>query len=134
MDRLLPRIAQGALHPKESFNMWRIYRRILRERRPARRHTVAQRLRVVADRIDHRGAPKMLGWSFTFEDGRVVFHDHTVGDRRGCQLWYYGDDEYERAAMDEGASYMPARAIDVQPKLSVWTRLVHWLWKRYDHD
>lgn len=52
-------------------------------------------LRRLADRIDHRGAPKSIGWSFTFEKGRgLVFHE---GRDRGCPLWYLGDDDYERA-------------------------------------
>jgi hypothetical protein len=55
---------------------------------------LAERLRRTADRIDYRGAPKHMSWSFTFEAGRgIVFNQ----DGRGCPLWYLGDDDYERA-------------------------------------
>lgn len=55
---------------------------------------VARWMRRIADRIDHRGAPKALGWSFTFEDKQGIrFRD----DGRGCRLWYLGDDDYTRA-------------------------------------
>lgn len=54
----------------------------------------ARFLRNWADRIDRHGAPKAIGWSFTFERGiGIQFHR----DGRGCRLWYLGDDEYERA-------------------------------------
>jgi hypothetical protein len=55
---------------------------------------LAQRMRFLADRIDPEGAPRAIGWSFTFERGKGIdFHN----DRRGCRLWYYGQDDYERA-------------------------------------
>lgn len=58
------------------------------------RARLGQRLRFLADRIDPRGAPRAIGWSFTFEDRRgIVFRD----DRRGCPLWYLGEDDYGRA-------------------------------------
>ena len=51
-------------------------------------------LRRLADRIDHAGAPKITGWSFTFEDRKgIVFHN----DLRGCPVAYLGDYDYERA-------------------------------------
>lgn len=58
------------------------------------RKRIANRLRRWADRFDYAGAPKAIGWSFTFEAGRgIVFRE----DGRGCRLWYLGDDSYERA-------------------------------------
>lgn len=57
-------------------------------------HWIAERLRRLADRIDHKGAPKCTSWSFTFESGKgAVFNQ----ERRGCPLWYLGDADYERA-------------------------------------
>ena len=55
---------------------------------------LAHWLRRVADRVDHAGAPKGIGWSFTFEQHRgIVFRD----DGKGCPLWYLGDADYDRA-------------------------------------
>jgi len=56
---------------------------------------IAKRLRFLADRIDHAGAPKCMSYAFTFElhRGMVV----REGTRQGCPLWYYGDADYERA-------------------------------------
>jgi hypothetical protein len=51
-------------------------------------------MRTWADRIDHAGAPKAIGWSFTFEENEGIrFRE----DGRGCRLWYYGEDDYQRA-------------------------------------
>lgn len=59
------------------------------------RQWIARRLRFLADRIDHRGAPKSIGWSFTYErDEGIVFWDNR---NKGCPVWYYGDDDYEKA-------------------------------------
>jgi len=58
------------------------------------RTTLAEWLRRLTDRIDYHGAPKAIGWSFTYEDRKgMVFRE----DRKGCPLWYYGDDDYKRA-------------------------------------
>lgn len=58
-------------------------------------------LRRLADRIDHPHAPKGIGWSFTFEEGRgIVFNDQ----RRGCPLWYLDDAAYERSHTEAGSS------------------------------
>ena len=58
------------------------------------RRWVAYQMRRWADRIDLEGAPKRLGYSFTFERGvGIKFRD----DHRGCPLWRYGDDGYDRA-------------------------------------
>lgn len=66
---------------------------------------VGRRLRRLADRIDHKGAPKLIGYSFTFERDRgLVFR----GDRRGCRLAYLGDNEYAKAheeADDPGPNF-----------------------------
>ena len=60
----------------------------------ALRRRLAERLRTTADRLDREGAPKIIGWSFTFESGRgLVFNE----EDRGCRLAYLGDAEYERA-------------------------------------
>jgi hypothetical protein len=56
---------------------------------------IARHLRFLADRIDYAGAPKSMGWSFTFENERGIVFRQT--GNQGCQLWYLGDDEYERA-------------------------------------
>jgi hypothetical protein len=58
------------------------------------KHRFAQRLRNWADRLDHYGAPKCTGFGFTFEQGRgFVVHQ----DGHGCPIWYYGNDEYDKA-------------------------------------
>lgn len=58
------------------------------------RRQAGERLRRLADRIDHRGAPKVTNWTFTFELGRgLVFRR----DGRGCPVAYLGDDEFEKA-------------------------------------
>ena len=61
-------------------------------------------LRRLADRIDHAGAPKLMHWSFTFEEGQgIVFRE----DGRGCPLAYLGDDAYERAHAEAGSGLRP---------------------------
>jgi len=51
-------------------------------------------LRRLADRIDHRGAPKVTNWTFTFELGNgLVFRQ----DGRGCPVAYLGGEEFEKA-------------------------------------
>lgn len=58
------------------------------------RKWLAMRLRFWADRIDWAGAPKRTVWSFTYERGKgVVFNSNS----RGCPLWYYGNEDYDRA-------------------------------------
>lgn len=55
---------------------------------------IAQSMRLLADRLDPQSAPRLIGWSFTFEEGRgIVFRD----DERGCRIAYLGNDEYERS-------------------------------------
>ena len=57
-------------------------------------------LRRWADRIDHHGAPRAMGRSFTFEPGRgIVFHE---GSKTGCPIYYLGMDDYEKAHRDAG--------------------------------
>lgn len=51
-------------------------------------------LRRIADRLDDDGAPKGMGYSFTYERGEGIrFRD----DGRGCPLGYLGKDDLERA-------------------------------------
>lgn len=59
------------------------------------RAIVAKRLRTLADRIDHAGAPKYMSYAFTFEMYRGIVVREGTG--QGCPLWYYGDADYERA-------------------------------------
>lgn len=60
-------------------------------------------MRKWADRIDHRGAPRYVGWSFTFEDREGIrFRD----DGRGCPLWYLGEDDHERAHTEADTDHM----------------------------
>ena len=60
---------------------------------------LARRLRYLADRIDHAGAPKASHITFTFEERTgIVFRE----DGRGCRLWYLGDDSYEKAHAEAG--------------------------------
>jgi hypothetical protein len=52
-----------------------------------------------ADRLDDDGAPRRMGFSFTFEEGvGICFRD----DDRGCPMWYLGRDDYERAFTETG--------------------------------
>lgn len=55
---------------------------------------IADWLRKMADRMDHHGAPKATHWHFTFERGKGLRFNE---EGRGCRVWYYGDDDYERA-------------------------------------
>jgi hypothetical protein len=63
-------------------------------------HRIGELLRRLADRIDYAGAPKILGTSFTFEEGTgQVFRS----DGRGCRLAYLGGEaEYSRAHDEAG--------------------------------
>lgn len=55
---------------------------------------IADTMRLLADRLDPAGAPRALGYHFTFESGKgLVFNDQG----RGCRLWYLGDAEYDLA-------------------------------------
>lgn len=65
--------------------------------------TIAEWLRCLADRLDYDGAPKVTGFSFTFEDHQgLVFRD----DGRGCPIAYLGERDYRRAH-DEAGAYDP---------------------------
>jgi hypothetical protein len=58
---------------------------------------VAEWMRLAADRLDHEGAPKIMGWSFTFEDREGIrFRE----DGKGCPLAYLGNADYEAARVD----------------------------------
>ncbi len=51
-------------------------------------------LRDLADRIDRDGAPKLTGWTWTFEAGRgICFRE----DGKGCGVAYLGSEEYDKA-------------------------------------
>lgn len=53
------------------------------------RRWVGYWLRRIADRVDWYGAPRAMGWSFTFERGRgLVWHDDRT---TGCPVWYLAD-------------------------------------------
>lgn len=69
------------------------------DRLPVLSARIGRRLRFLADRIDRAGAPKATSMTFTFEDrtGIVVRQDG-----RGCRLWHYGDEDYERAHDEAG--------------------------------
>lgn len=55
---------------------------------------IAEWMRRTADRLDHEGAPKITGWSITFEEREGIrFRE----DGKGCPLAYLGDASYERA-------------------------------------
>jgi hypothetical protein len=66
------------------------------------RRWIAAHLRKCADRIDQRGATRLLtDRSFTFEPGMgMVFRQ----DGRGCPLAYVGEDNYEKAHSESDAN------------------------------
>jgi hypothetical protein len=82
---------------------------------PMLRPWIAGRLRTWADRLDHAGAPKVLGWSFTFEEGEGIRFRQ---DGRGCRLAYLGgEDNYERAHDEADRPAVPVdwRALAAPP-------------------
>lgn len=81
------------------------------------RRRVGEWLRRWADRIDDAGAPRAIGWRFTFERNEGIrFRE----DGRGCRLWYLGEDDYERAhtEADKPAVRIPWAAL-TDPDLRV---------------
>ncbi|WP_225726642.1 MULTISPECIES: hypothetical protein [unclassified Nocardia] len=60
-------------------------------------HVVGQWLRQLADRLDHDGAPKSLGWTFTIEPAGPTLH---LDGRRGCPLLIPDNASYGRAHRD----------------------------------
>lgn len=64
------------------------------------RRLLAWWLRCLADQIDHAGAFKATHLFFTFERGQGVVINE---EGQGCQLWYAGDADYERAHTEAGA-------------------------------
>lgn len=58
------------------------------------RSRIGRWMRRWADRIDDRGAPRGMSYTFTFEDGEGI---RFRKDGKGCRLWYYGMDDYEKA-------------------------------------
>ncbi|MGW4720477.1 hypothetical protein [Nocardia sp. NPDC004260] len=70
------------------------------------RARIGKFLRKWANRIDYEGAPKLMGWYFTFETGEGIrFRE----DGRGCRLAYLGDAEYEKAHTQAGSAEEDAR-------------------------
>src|SRR5689334_7958259 len=65
---------------------------------------IADQLRYLADRLDYANAPRATGMSFTYEgkDGFRLRHD-----RRGCEIWYLGDAQWERAYAEADAAQPP---------------------------
>jgi hypothetical protein len=60
---------------------------------------LAEWMRKWADRMDPDGAPRYIGFSYTFERYRgIVFRE----DGRGCRLWYLGEKDHDRAWADSG--------------------------------
>jgi hypothetical protein len=51
-------------------------------------------MRAGADRIDYAGGPKLMGWSFTVEEGEGI---RFRLDGKGCRLAYLGNAEYDKA-------------------------------------
>ncbi|SRR6266704_5384924 len=68
------------------------------------RRWLGERLRRLADRLDYGGAPRAIGWSFTFERGEGIrFRD----DGKGCRLWYLSEADYDKAHTE--ADKLPVR-------------------------
>lgn len=60
-----------------------------------------------ADRLDYDGAPKLISYSFTFEDHEGIrFRD----DGKGCRLAYLGGEANYRRAHDESDTTARKRA------------------------
>ena len=108
------------------------------------RRRLAGWMRTAADRLDHEGAPKITGWSFTFECGRgLVFNE----EDRGCRLAYLGDGEYERAhaeadhpaprvpwrSLAEGGQQLSARGTVTIPRTDLAALLAIAAWTAREH-
>ncbi len=53
------------------------------------------RLRFLADRLDPRSAPGCTGLHFRYD---VAANKYVLdATRRGCPVWYMGEDDYQRA-------------------------------------
>lgn len=68
----------------------------------------------LVERVDRRAVPKVSMWAFTFERGRgaVLNTSALSSDRRGAQLMYMDDVDYERAWTDsETARRDPSWAV-----------------------
>lgn len=71
------------------------------------RRRLAKRMRLWADRLDHDGAPKLLHWTFTFEDHEGIrFRE----DGKGCQLAFLGGEANYSRAHDESDTAARKRA------------------------
>jgi hypothetical protein len=69
---------------------------------------LGKKMRTWADRMDPDGAPRLIGYSFTFEKGEGI---RFRKDRKGCRLAYLGKDEYDKAWSES----------DTQPLRIPWT-------------
>lgn len=67
---------------------------------------IGHHLRCWADHIDYEGAPRLMGWSFTFETGEGIRFRQ---DKRGCRLAYLGNGEYEKAHTEADSAEEDAR-------------------------
>lgn len=68
------------------------------------RSRVGAFLRKYADRLDPDGAPRAIGWSFTFELHEGIRFRQ---DGRGCSLWYLGQIGDEDKAYTESDTRPP---------------------------
>lgn len=68
---------------------------------------IANHLRELADRLDWRGAARVTGWSFTFEEGEGIRFRQ---DGRGCPVAYVGDEQYDRAHSESDSARADAEA------------------------
>ncbi|MGW6698840.1 hypothetical protein [Nocardia sp. NPDC055049] len=59
------------------------------------RNRIGATMRRWADRIDPDGAPRSIGWSFTFETGKGLVWRETRN--QGCPVWVLGMRDYDRA-------------------------------------
>lgn len=68
------------------------------------RGRIGRFLRRWADRIDYEGAPRLMGWTFTFETGEGIRFRQ---DERGCRLAYLGNVEYAKAHTEADSEVIP---------------------------
>lgn len=67
---------------------------------------IGKRLRFLADRIDYKGAPRLMGYTFTIETGEGF---RLREDGRGCRLAYLGETEHEKAYTEADSAEEDAR-------------------------
>ncbi len=75
---------------------------------------IGQMLRRLADRIDHAGAPKAIGWSAQIIPGRGMTFRH---DLEGCPLWYLGNEDARRMwPVNHPSTSAPAPRLKAEPR------------------